>query len=222
VITDAEVETACANETSSLVPRIALTASLVTAALVLLLSSSAGAQSAAPATYKPLTDTERGEWILQGTFGARSLSIGVFTSSFLTAVDAPPEWHRSWGGFGKRYVNREATNTISNGIEAGLGSIWGEDPRYGRRGGDRVWPRVAHALKSGVMARGRNGRLRPAWARYAGTATSAAVASTWLPPSTTTPKGTTWRISSAVLGRMVGNAFEEFWPDVRRALRKSP
>jgi hypothetical protein len=189
---------------------------LLAAALVLAASFDAAAQTAAADTYQPITSEERGVWVVQGSIGVRSLSVGVFTSTFLTAVNSPEEWQRKWSGFGKRYVNREATITMSNSLEAGLGSLWGEDPRYGRLGRGRALDRIGHALKSGVMARGRDGRLRPSWARYGGVVTSNLVARSWLPASATTARGTTWRMSGAVLGRMAGNAFEEFWPDLRQ------
>jgi hypothetical protein len=194
--------------------------SLLSAALVLAASFDAAAQTAAADTYQPITGEERGVWVAKGSIGARSLSVGVFTSTFLTAVNSPEEWQRSWSGFGKRYGSREATITMSNGLEAGLGSLWGEDPRYGRLGRGRPLGRVGHALKSAVVARGRDGQLRPSWARYSGIVTSNLVARSWLPPSARTTRGTTWRMGSAVLGRMVGNAFEEFWPDLRERMKK--
>lgn len=180
----------------------------------------AAAQQSSPDPYTPITDAQRGKWIVEGSVGLRSLSVGVFTSSLLTAMNSPNEWHRSWSGFGKRYGNREANVTMSNSIEAGLGALWGEDPRYIRSGRGGVWPRIGRAAKSSVMARGRDGRLRPAWARYAGTVTSNLVANNWLPPSVTSAGDMPWRISLSVLGRLTGNAFEEFWPDVRQRFRK--
>jgi hypothetical protein len=188
--------------------------------MIVFLPHPAGAQTAAADAYTPITNAERGQWIVNSIAGPRSLSIGVFTSSWLTAVDEPREWHRSWSGFGKRYVNREANIAISNSIEAGLGAAWGEDPRYVRLGRGRIWPRALQAIKLSVLAPRRDGRLRPAWGRHTGTVVSNVVANSWLPPSATSAKGTTWRISSGVLGRLAGNAFEEFWPDVRKRFTK--
>ncbi len=194
--------------------------SVLAATLGLAASFDAAAQTAAADTYQPITGEERGVWVAQGSIGVRSLSVGVFTSTFTTAVNDPEEWRRSWSGFGKRYANREATITMSNSVEAGLGSLWGEDPRYGRLGRGRARSRIAHALKSEVMARRRDGRLRPSWGRYSGIVTSHLVTRSWLPPSATTTRGTTWRISGAVLGRIAGNTFEEFWPDLQERFRR--
>lgn len=193
---------------------------LVLASLLLLLPRNAAAQPLATNTYTPITEAERVEWIVNGIVGPRSLFIGVLSSSWLTAVNSPEEWRRSWSGFGKRYGNREADVAISNTIEAGLGTLWGEDPRYMRAGSGRLWPRVRHALKLSVLAPGRDGRLRPAWARYTGDVVSNLAANSWLPPSVTGAGGTARRVGGGVLGRVTSNAFQEFWPDVRRRLKK--
>ena len=192
----------------------------IAALLVLCSSVPARAQTASPDPYTPITSGERAKWIVEGSIGPRSLATGAFTSTWGTAINSPHEWERTWSGFGKRFGDREARVTISNSLEGGLGAIWGEDPRYGRLGRGGLWPRARHALKSSVLARRRDGQLAPAWGRYVGDVASTAIARTWLPPSATSAVGTTWSITNSVLGRMVGNAFAEFWPDARQLLKK--
>ena len=80
--------------------------------------------------YVPPTGKDRLKWTVGGTFGATSIATGVFIASWNTAWNTPSEWGAIWSGFGKRFGSREAQMTISNGIEAGLGAAWGEDPRY--------------------------------------------------------------------------------------------
>jgi hypothetical protein len=193
--------------------------------VVLVVSMLAVAPAAAGQTptadmYVPITGTERVDWIVDGTVGVRSLSIGVFAAGWQTGFNTPPEWQRSWRGFGKRYAQREVDVALSNSIEAGAGALWGEDPRYipsGRRG---IWPRVRYALQATVLAQRRDGRLRPAWGRYAGNIANNLIENAWLPPSQTTAPQTAWRSGLGLLGRLGGNAWEEFWPDVRRRFKK--
>ena len=40
----------------------------------------------------------------------------------------------------------------------------------------------------------------------------------WLPPSVTTPGQTALRSANGLLGRLVGNLWDEFWPDVRKRI----
>ena len=106
-------------------------------------------------------------WIVDGIIGPRSLGVGVLGGLWQTGFNTPEEWGQTPSGFGKRYLEREADVAISNTIEAGLGALWGEEPRYipsGRRG---IRPRVRYALETAFVAH-RDGTLAPAWGRYAG------------------------------------------------------
>ena len=189
------------------------------------LSRQAGAQAATadpqpPAPYTPITNAGRLHWIVDGTVGPKSLGVGVLSSTWSTAWNTPEEWGRTAGGWGKRYAERELDVTLSNTLEAGLGAIWGEDPRYipARRGPLRS--RVVYAMKTVVLAPRRDGRLAPAWARYTANTVNNLIENTWLPPSVTTGKQTAIRTANAFAGRLLGNLWEEFWPDIRRRLRR--
>jgi hypothetical protein len=170
--------------------------------------------------YVPITGLQRTNWIVNGTIGPRSLGVGVLADAWQTAFNVPEEWGRGWRGIGKRYLEREADVAISSTIEAGVGALWGEDPRYVRSGRRGLWPRVRYALKTVMLAQRPDGHLAPAWGRYAGNVFNNVIENTWLPPSATTPQQTAVRSVSGFLGRAGGNLFDEFWPDVRRRLTK--
>ena len=172
-------------------------------------------------TYQPIDRSGRVTWIIDGVVGPKSLAVvGVLGAGFQTALNTPSEWQQTWGGFGKRYAERLADVAISNTLEAGLGALDGEEPRYilsGRRG---IWPRARYAIKTAFLAQRRDGRLAPAWGRYAGNIANNLIENTWLPPSVTTGRQTVIRCSMGLVSRLGGNAWEEFWPDVRKRLRK--
>jgi hypothetical protein len=179
------------------------------------------AQSAPPSdAYVPITPAGRVEWVVAGSVGPRSLGVGVISSAWQTAWNVPEEWHRSWRGFGKRYLQREVDVTLSNSIEAGVGSLWGEEPRYVRAPGGSVKARAAHAARSVVLARRRDGHFAPAWGRYTANVANNLIENAWLPPSVTTPGATTLRCATAFAGRLAGNLFDEFWPDIKQRLRR--
>lgn len=170
--------------------------------------------------YVPITGLERVHWIVDGIVGPRSLGVGVLGGIWQTGFNTPQEWGRTPSGFGKRYLEREADVAISNTIEAGLGAMWGEEPRYipsGRRG---LRPRVQYALKTAFLAQRRDGRLAPAWGRYAGNVFNNLIENSWLPPSATTPGETAIRSVEGMVTRMLGNLWEEFWPEVRKRIGK--
>jgi hypothetical protein len=171
--------------------------------------------------YVPITTAQRVDWIVDGTIGKRSLTVvGPLATAWQTAFNTPEEWGRGFSGIAKRYAQREADVAISNTIEAGLGALWGEDPRYIPSGRKGIWPRARYAMKTVFLAQRRDGSLQPAWGRYAGNTLNNLIENTWLPPSMTTGRQTALRSGMGMLGRLGGNAWEEFWPDVARRFRK--
>ncbi len=172
-------------------------------------------------SYVPITGMQRIAWTVDGTVGKRSLTVvGPLATVWQTAFNSPEEWGRGVSGIAKRYAQREADVAISNSIEAGLGALWGEDPRYIRSGRKGIWPRARYAMRTVFLAQRRDGSLKPAWGRYAGNTLNNVIENAWLPPSVTTPGQTVMRSALGFLGRLGGNAWEEFWPDVARRFRK--
>lgn len=169
-----------------------------------------------PKTYSPITSNQRIVWIAESIAGTSSLRIGMVSSIWQTAFNSPDEWHRTVPGFTKRYLQREADVAISSGIEAGIGAIWGEDPRYIPSRLRGFWPRTRYAMKTVFMGPRGDGRLAPAWGRVAGNIANNVIENTWLPPSVSTPGQTTIRSVEGFAGRLVSNFWGEFGPDVKR------
>jgi hypothetical protein len=209
---------------------------IVTTAVIGLAATRAGAQTLevahgaafflgeaspiAPSAYVPIDGGQRIDWIVGGTVGARSLCIGGLAVGLQTAWDVPPEWQRTWRGAARRYAQREADVAISSSIEAGLGAIWGEEPRYVRAPRGSIRSRARHAMKTVLLAQRRDGHLAPAWGRYAGNVFNNLLENQWLPPRATTTAQTALRTLNGFLGRLGGNLFEEFWPDVKARLQR--
>lgn len=166
--------------------------------------------------YSPITAEERGWWWLNSTLGPKSIGAGIITSAWFTARNKPEEWHGTWEGFGKRLGSRQARVGISNTIEASLGAIWGEDPRYIRSEQKGFGRRAGHAFGSAFVAYRPSGRRMPAIARYLGIFASSFIANAWHPPSANNREDALERAGWAFGGRIVGNLFTEFWPEIRR------
>jgi len=175
-------------------------------------------EAAVETASAPITGVERINWIVEGMLGPRSLAVGVLASTWQTSWRIPDEWSRSAYGFRERYLEREADVAISNTIEAGLGALWGEDPRYLRAPRGSARSRAAHAVKTVVLAPRADGQLKLAWGRFAGNVFNNVIENSWLPPSMTTPGQTALRSANGLLGRLAGNLWEEFWPDIKAHL----
>lgn len=165
---------------------------------------------------RPIDTVGRIQWATEATVGPPNLAAGVFTSGIQTGMNKPPEYGPHWDGFAKRYGLRLTGSVTSNAMEAGLGAIWGEDPRYRAQGEGPIKQRIWHAVKSGFLAYNHEGDPVPAYARYAAISGSNALANTWRPDSQRNANDTMVRIGLGFAGRIAANSFAEFWPDVQR------
>ena len=150
------------------------------------------------------------------TVGLQSMAGGVISAGWGTLFNRPREYGPHWDGFGKRYGMRLTGVAVSNAMEAGVGALWGEDPRYVRAGSESFGNRLWHIVKMTFLAQNREGRLRPAYARYIAVPGNNFLSNTWRAESEATPGNASLRTLLGFLGRMSSNAFQEFWPDVRQ------
>ncbi len=171
------------------------------------------------APYAAVTSWQRLGWFDKKTFGVQNLGGSLPYAAFQTLIDHPREAGPHWEGFAERYGVSVSTNAVSNAMEAGLGAIWGEDPRYRRDGaGVSFKSRLGHVVKWTVVALNSHGELRPAYARFMAFSSSSFISNAWREPSDTDAQHSLGRIGFDLLGRMGSNAFDEFWPDAKRKL----
>jgi len=164
-----------------------------------------------------VTAGERLRWFAENTVGPATLIGGTISAGFGTLTNQPHEYGTHWDGFGARYGMRLTGISTGNAMEAGLGAIWGEDPRYYRAGGSASFgKRVGHVVKWTFVAPGPNGSLRPAYARFIAVSGNNFLSNTWREPSEADVPHALERTGLGILARMAGNAFGEFWPDVKQ------
>lgn len=175
---------------------------------------------APPNPYQPITGGQRLKWIAYSTLGPESLIAGIWSAGIGTARDMPPEYGPHWGGFGDRYGMRFTGISTSNMMEAGLGAIWGEDPRYFRAAGQPFHRRLERIFVMTVVAPRRDGHYEPAYARLIAYPGNNFLSNTWRVASDSTTSKALERTGYAFAGKLVLNAWDEFWPDVRRIVFK--
>src|ERR1700688_3913563 len=90
---------------------------------------SAVAFAQTPEADEPISGMERLQWFARNTIGPASLLGGTISAGFGTLTNQPHEYGTHWDGFGARYGMRLTGIVTGNAMEAGLGAIWGEDPR---------------------------------------------------------------------------------------------
>ena len=166
------------------------------------------------APYDPIGHRERLHWFLTNTAGPTHLAGGVITSAFGTAIDRPKEYGPGWGGFGDRFGMRLTGVSTGNAMEASIGALWGEDPRYFRVPEEPFKARVRNVIRLTFVARRPDASFAPAYARFIAVSSNNFLSNTWRADSEANNHDAALRTLEGIAGRMAGNAFEEFWPDV--------
>jgi hypothetical protein len=165
------------------------------------------------APYEPVTARQRLRWFITNSIGPSHLAGGVITSALGTALDRPKEYGPGWGGFGDRFGMRLTGVVTSNAMEASLGAVWGEDPRYFRVPDRPFGSRLKNVIKQAFVARQRDGNYAPAYARYAAITGNNFLSNQWRVPSESNTRDALLRTGEGFAGRIAADAFQEFWPD---------
>lgn len=177
------------------------------------------AATMAVSSHQPMSGAQRFRWFAEFTFGPEALTGEAFNAGVGTWEDRPRENGRSWTGFGNRFGIGLSGDVVSNGIEAGLGAIWGEDPRYFREGKSKaVTSRMGNVFVMTFFAENSRGETVPAYARLVAIPSSNFISNAWREPSEANASSALLRTGLGFLGRMGSNAFTEFWPDIHQAL----
>lgn len=180
-------------------------------------SSNNAASSSSSDARLPITGKQRIDWVVKGTIGPESLVGELFSAGTGTLFNRPESYGTHWEGFGNRLAMAAIGNTVSNTMEAGLGAIWGEDPRYVRAdAGAPFGHRLGHAVKLTFLAENRDGGERLAYARFIAIPGSNFLSNTWRVDGDNSVGRATLRTGLGLVGHLGSNIFDEFWPDVQQ------
>jgi hypothetical protein len=167
---------------------------------------------------KTLTSGQRLQWFVDSTMGPHSAVAGVLSAGLGTGLNRPHEYGRTAQGFTQRYEMRFAGIAAGNAMEATLGAIWKENPRYYRVPNEPFGRRVRSIIRMTFVAYRSNGNLAPAYARYIGIAGNNFLSNSWRATSEANLHDAALRTCTGFLGRMGSNALQEFWPDLKRRM----
>ncbi len=169
---------------------------------------------------EPLTLSRRYRWVAANSLSPVRFAGYSISSAISTATNEPPAYGPHWDGWGKRIGLRAAGGATGSMLEASIGALWDEDPRYVRAAGQPFAKRLAHVAALTFLARDAHGRLMPAYARYISVPANSELSNAWRPDSETNAHHTLVRIPMSFLSRAIGNAFSEFWPDATKWLHR--
>ena len=134
--------------------------------------------------------------------------------------NAPPEWEQGAEGYGRRYASSYGFNGFKNIVQFGLDSTLHEDPRYFATGKKGIVRRAVYAALQSVYCRTDSGRSRFAFARVGSAYSAGFISNLWEPDRVATVPQALVRGSESVAIDAGSNVFKEFWPDIKKKLRR--
>jgi hypothetical protein len=187
----------------------------------------------------PLTTKQKYAVVARGSFDYIQVPWYGFLSAVSQAQDSEPGFGQGWGGYGKRFAASFADGTIENFMTGAiLPSLLRQDPRYFQLGQGSFAHRTWYSMSRNLITRADSGKNQFNYSEVVGGAMSAAISTYGYHPrskfvTTTTPEelrfipsDRTLSNTAKVWGTQYGYdtmtlVVKEFWPDIRRKLRKT-
>jgi hypothetical protein len=170
----------------------------------------------------PLTAKQKFAVVARGSFDWAQYPWYGFLSGISQAENSEPGYGQGAEGYGKRYGAAWADGTIENfWTGAILPSLLRQDPRFYQKGKGGFWHRTGYAMSRIAITRSDSGNNQFNFSEIFGSAISAGISTYSYHPH----EDKTLRNTASVWGTQVGYdtltlVVKEFWPDIRRKLRK--
>ena len=172
----------------------------------------------------PLTAGQKFKVVAQGSFDPVQIVWYGFLSGISQAENSEPGFGQGAQGYGKRYGASAADGTIENFfVGAILPSIFRQDPRYFQSGQGTFWQRTEYSVSRIFVTRADSGKSEFNVSEILGSAISSGISTySYHPKSDRTVPNTLSVWGSQVGYDTITLVVKEFWPDIRRKIRKQP
>jgi hypothetical protein len=172
----------------------------------------------------PLTVGQKFKVVAQGSFDPVQIVWYAALSGIAQAENSEPGYGQGAVGYGKRYGAYAADGTIENFfVGAILPSVLRQDPRFFQKADGSFFDRAGYAVSRIVVTRGDSGHTQFNFSEVFGSAIASGISTySYHPHADRTLKNT-----ASVWGSQVGYdtitlVVKEFWPDIRRKMKKQP
>ncbi len=185
----------------------------------------------------PLTTKQKFSVIVRSSFDPVQIPWYGFLSAISQAENSEPGYGQGWAAYGKRFGAYAADGTIENFfVGAILPSMLHQDPRYFQSGNGSFLRRTGYAMSRVVLTRGDSGSQQFNFSEVVGSALASGISTYSYHPSRTlrgisngtpvywpsdrTLSNTVSVWSSQVSYDALTFMIKEFWPDIRRKIKK--
>ena len=170
----------------------------------------------------PLTAGQKFKVVTRSSFDYVQYPWYGFLAGISQAENSEPGYGQGAAGYGKRFGASMADGTIENFLTSAVfPSLLRQDPRFFQSGKGSFWHRTGYAITRVVVTRTDSGHSQVNYSEIFGSALAAGISTYSYHPHA----DKTLRNSGSVWGSQVGYdtityVVKEFWPDIRRKIRK--
>ena len=170
----------------------------------------------------PLTAGQKFKVVARSSFDYVQYPWYGFLAGISQAENSEPGFGQGAAGYGKRFGAATADGTIENFLTSAVfPSLLRQDPRFFQSGHGGFWHRTGYAMSRVIITRGDSGHSQANFSEIIGSALAAGISTYSYHPRA----DRNVRNSVSVWGSQVGYdtvtyVVKEFWPDIRRKIRK--
>lgn len=168
--------------------------------------------------FKPLTSKERLKIYSEDLISPVHFLLAGASAGITQLQNSPAAWGEGAEGYGKRFANYYAEATVASVLQMGGEDLLHEDNFYYGSGEHGIWRRVKYAVKSSVLARGRDGSQHFSISQVGSTAGAAFISRLWQPRSNDSAGDGAVSFGFAMATNAGVNVVREFLPDVTRRI----
>jgi hypothetical protein len=170
----------------------------------------------------PLTAGQKFKVVARSSFDYVQYPWYGFLAGISQAENSEAGYGQGAAGYGKRFGASTADGTIENFMTSAVfPSLLRQDPRFFQSGKGSFWHRTGYAVTRVIVTRTDSGHSQVNYSEIFGSALAAGISTYSYHPH----EDKTLRNSAKVWGSQVGYdtityVVKEFWPDIRRKIRK--
>jgi hypothetical protein len=170
----------------------------------------------------PLSTGEKFKVVARSSFDYIQIPWYGFLSGISQAENSEPGYGQGAAGYGKRFGSAFADGTIENFMtSAVLPSLLRQDPRFFQSGKGSFGHRSWYAFSRILITRGDSGKSQFNYSEIFGSALSASISTYSYHPHDDKTVANTAKVWGTQVGYdALTYVVKEFWPDIRRKLRK--
>jgi hypothetical protein len=137
------------------------------------------------------------------------------------ARNSDPSYGQGFQGYGKRYGTFFADTGIGTLMTTSVfPTLLHQDPRYFQLGTGNTWHRAIYSVSRIFVTRTDSGELQLNYSEIVGNAVAAGISNTYHPQDQRTLGKTVSVWGTSIMLNTACNVAKEFWPDIRRKIRK--